>query len=65
MSRASTWVLIPAENQRLNLTGNAHSGWYRKPGHIRMTSYNINRILPIKPLSPPTTALNSLTRLYL
>ena len=24
----------PAENERLNLTGNAHSGWYRKQGHI-------------------------------
>jgi hypothetical protein len=47
MRRASPWVLepgtqapssapdlIPAENERLNLTGNAHSGWYRKPGHI-------------------------------
>jgi len=47
MRRASTWVLeqrtqapspapdlIPADNERLNLTGNAHSGWYRKQGHI-------------------------------
>jgi len=31
----------------------------------RMTSYNINRIPLTEPLSPPTRALNSPTRLYL
>jgi len=26
--------LIPAENERQNLTGNSHSDWYNKRGHI-------------------------------
>ena len=27
--------LIPAENERQNLTGNSHSNWYSKRGHFR------------------------------
>jgi hypothetical protein len=26
--------LIPAENERQNLTGNSHSDWYNKRGHV-------------------------------
>jgi hypothetical protein len=26
--------LIPAENERQNLTGNSHSDWYSKRGHF-------------------------------
>jgi hypothetical protein len=26
--------LVPAENERQNLTGNSHSDWYNKPGHV-------------------------------
>jgi len=26
--------LIPAENERRNLTGNSHSDWYSKRGHV-------------------------------
>src|SRR6266446_6267639 len=51
MRRASTWMLekrtqtpssspdlISAENERLNLIGNAHSDWHHKPGHIKTAS---------------------------
>jgi len=27
--------LIPAENERQNLTGNSHSHWYNKRGHVK------------------------------
>jgi hypothetical protein len=27
--------LIPAENERQNLTGNSHSDWYSKRGHFK------------------------------
>ena len=29
--------LIPAENERQNLTGNSHSDWYNKRGHVMRT----------------------------
>jgi len=56
MRRASTWMLekrtqtpssspdlISAENERLNLIGNAHSDWHHKPGHISLILVSYRR----------------------